>query len=635
MALRLEPETTCDPTPRLWALALGACAIVQVACGGGGDRPDDSSPSSPTAMSGLSLGSSGSGEEGSGGPGTTAEPTGGTGGGTTPTSTSGQPLDCTLTIEPPQAMILIDNGVHQPVQLQAMCDGEVVAANWSADASFIASIDETGLVTAGGQYGGQLKVSAMHDSKSAEATVDVFLKIDVVPPEVTEPEKMLLDGAIGPDPAAVLAYPYNGTVFPKGLQPPELMWNGSTPGDKYLIRYSGQFVDAKFYALAEPPSRHQIAKNQWVQIAESSSGLPLNLKVHRLPAGAPAATVVADHTWSIASQPLIGSVYYWANSLGRVLRINPGADAPEDFLAAGGQNGCSTCHTASANGSRLILGGDIDVSTWDLVNNTPVFTNTQVGKPVRAWAMAALSPDGTVVIENGELNLPGPPGGAPGMWDALTGAKLMGTGIDDLQLNMPAFSSDGTKIAYVDHNTLALMAMDYDANARFASNPVKLVDPGGDPNTNGIIFPNLTPDGKWVVYHRGAYPALLDTRNGFADLYLASVEQPGVEVRLRNANGDDYPFVAGDRDRHFSYEPTFAPKGSGGYYWVVFTSRRTYGNRLTADKNNVKQLWLMAIDQNPQPGQDPSHPAFWMPGQDPATLNMRGFWVHKKDDPGG
>ena len=61
-------------------------------------------------------------------------------------------------------------------------------------------------------------------------------------------------------------------------------------GDKYLIRYSGQFVDAKFYGLAEPPSRYQVAKNTWVQIAESSSGLPLNVQVHRLPAGMPALT---------------------------------------------------------------------------------------------------------------------------------------------------------------------------------------------------------------------------------------------------------------------------------------------------------------------------------------------------------
>ena len=67
----------------------------------------------------------------------------------------------------------------------------------------------------------------------------------------------------------------------------------------------------------------------------------------------------------------------------------------------------------------------------------------------------------------------------------------------------------------------------------------------------------------------------------------------------------------------------------------MFTARRTYGNRSLGTKDEVKQLWMMAIDENPTPGIDPSHPAFWMPGQDVLTLNMRGFWALEKDDPGG
>jgi hypothetical protein len=629
----MEERVTSDTAVLQWVL-LGACAIGQVACGEGG-RPEDGTASAPTLSSSPGTDGTSAGPGGSSSEAPTSSSTGEGSGGTSAPTTSGTPTDCTLTVDPPQVTITIDNGVAAPAQLQALCDGVPVKALWSADASFIASIDDEGLVTAGGQYGGKLSVSASYNFKQADAEVDVFLKVDLVPPEVTDVDKQALDGANVPDPSAVLAYPYDGTVFPKGIQPPELMWNGSTPGDKYLIRYSGQYVDAKIYTLAEPPSSHQVSKPLWVQITESSSGLPLNLKINRLPAGQPTATTVVDDTWTIASQPLIGSVYYWANSLGRVLRINPGADAPEDFLLQGGQNGCSTCHSASADGTRLILGGDIDVSTWDLVNNTPVFTTTSVGKPIRNWAMAAVSPDGSVVIENGETQLPGPPGGGAGLWDAQTGVKLMGSGVDDLVMNMPAFSSNGKKIAYVDHGTLALSVLDYDAVARTASNPVKLVDPGGDPGLNGIIFPSVSPDAKWVVYHRGAYPSMLDTRNGTADLYLASIDQPGAEVRLRGANGDDYPFVAGDRDRHWQFEPTFAPESSGGYHWVVFTSRRTFGHKLTGDKNSVKQLWLFAIDANAQPGVDPSHPAFWLPGQDPNTLNMRGFWVHKKDDPGG
>jgi hypothetical protein len=58
----------------------------------------------------------------------------------------------------------------------------------------------------------------------------------------------------------------------------------------------------------------------------------------------------------------------------------------------------------------------------------------------------------------------------------------------------------------------------------------------------------------------------------------------------------------------------------------VFTSRRTYGNRLVGTKNATKQLWVAAIEQDPVPGQEPSHPAFRVPGQD-NNQNMRGFWA--------
>ena len=36
---------------------------------------------------------------------------------------------------------------------------------------------------------------------------------------------------------------------------------------------------------------------------------------------------------------------------------------------------------------------------------------------------------------------------------------------------------------------------------------------------------------------------------------------------------------------------------------------------------------MTAIDASPQAGKDPSHPAFWLPGQDTGNNNMRGEWA--------
>jgi hypothetical protein len=44
---------------------------------------------------------------------------------------------------------------------------------------------------------------------------------------------------------------------------------------------------------------------------------------------------------------------------------------------------------------------------------------------------------------------------------------------------------------------------------------------------------------------------------------------------------------------------------------------------------------VMAIEDPPQPGQDPSRPAFWLPGQELNNQNMRGAWTLEPPDVAG
>jgi hypothetical protein len=85
------------------------------------------------------------------------------------------------------------------------------------------------------------------------------------------------------------------------------------------------------------------------------------------------------------------------------------------------------------------------------------------------------------------------------------------------------------------------------------------------------------------------------------------------------------PPAAADQNR--ALEPTFNPIERGGYFWVVVTSMRDYGNRFVGTPNNgKKRLWVAAIDKTVGTV-DPSHPAFFLEGQEEATTNMRGFWA--------
>lgn len=101
-----------------------------------------------------------------------------------------------------------------------------------------------------------------------------------------------------------------------------------------------------------------------------------------------------------------------------------------------------------------------------------------------------------------------------------------------------------------------------------------------------------------------------------------------------------------------NYEPTFAPKptvdenGNPEFYWVLFTSRRMFGNIATVNpwwsdprRQNIsqtvtpKKLWVAAVSANPTAGTDPSYPAFYMPGQEWISGNSLGFWVDEACKP--
>jgi hypothetical protein len=234
------------------------------------------------------------------------------------------------------------------------------------------------------------------------------------------------------------------------------------------------------------------------------------------------------------------------------------------------------------------------------------------------------------------------------MYKTADGTAVATSGVPTDPLFMPAFSPDASKMVYVaGANTVpaywitstapgALRVMDFnEAASPMLSNARDLVQPGTNPY-NDITWPTVSPDGHWALYAR-LNSTVIDSRgtpgtNGYdystlGDMYLADTTTPNSEIRLGALDGDGYPFAAGARDLHYNYEPTFAPVAAGGYFWVVFTSRRTYGNILTGALSVTKQLWVAAIDQNPKPGVDPSHPAFLLPGQDATTLNLRGFWA--------
>jgi hypothetical protein len=177
-------------------------------------------------------------------------------------------------------------------------------------------------------------------------------------------------------------------------------------------------------------------------------------------------------------------------------------------------------------------------------------------------------------------------------------------------------------------------------------------------NQNGFAgWPAWLPDSSGIVFHntirRSDGSPLSTWQNARAELWFIDVPQGGAAgqaIPMSATNGIDaagnsiLPKIAGhDDDYKMNYEPTVNPIPSGGYNWVVFTSRRAYGNVATGDPYMTgngtapipKKLWVAAIDLHPMAGKDPSHPAFYLPGQELNAGNMRGFWVVDPCHPDG
>jgi hypothetical protein len=157
-------------------------------------------------------------------------------------------------------------------------------------------------------------------------------------------------------------------------------------------------------------------------------------------------------------------------------------------------------------------------------------------------------------------------------------------------------------------------------------------------------WPFFTPDNRSVVFALGTGsnyaseepPAGTPLYNSY--LYVVDVAT-GIAHRLDEASGFDgagheylpYP----GRDEDYDFYPAISPVPSGGYYWLYFMSRRAYGNVYpgkpfsttnpggTEADIGTKAIWVSAIDPCAPAGTDPSHPAFYLPGQELGSGNFR------------
>jgi hypothetical protein len=480
-------------------------------------------------------------------------------------------------------------------------------------------------------------------------------------------------------------YPYDQTVFPRGLTAPVLQWADPPSGaSAVMIHLRSMLLDYRVCLPLGAEPNIAIPQAAWEAAGEQSLGKGDPLTVDVTIAAGASATRLPALTLVFALANLKGAIYYntygslLANQMGAIggviMRVLPGQPQPDVFLTAPEPAlNCIGCHAVSANGSRMVA--EIHGQPGILEGPSSSFDLSAIGTGVNPPPLqsalnragfSALYPDGSVYVTTGRTQ-PGPigslggtpPGNVPGtfgpetskLYDANTGMEITGSGIVEYAY-MPMFSVDGTKLVFNEMDasgangghTLAVMDFDRASNT-FSNRKTVWSDPMRFPGWP-FFLPDVVQDqqelvqprGKRVVFALGAMPDFVTQEQPVgitpheSDLWWVDVDS-GTAAPLARANGTDQAGAStlpyGERDAHKNYIPTVSPVAAGGYFWVFFTSKRNYGNLFIADPPEIraegKKIWVAALDIDAPPGTDPSHPAFFLPGQELESGNIRAF----------
>jgi hypothetical protein len=619
----------------------------------------------------------------------------------------------TLVVQPADPVLQATVGQAPPTQQfsAVTASGKAVSATWSLIPSELGTIDSNGLFTATGTIAGKATVTAM--SGGAIGSTSVTVRVATVqngdpnysstpqPPgaggyggvggdgpgaPVSPAQMQALDSTPSADSTVKLLYPYDATVWPRGLLAPLVQWRaGAHKFDSVAVHlqengfeYKGYFAANNATAFVNLP----LPQAAWQALGDSNQGETATVSI----VFAEGAKAFGPYTmsWKFAPASLKGNVYYnsygtylvtnsdTADKLGRrygaaTLSIKPGATAPTVAAGVSSPNdgtGCRVCHTVSANGKTLLTQASnaqasdyTDTRFLDLLNDTTKGDGTSLGNELVAYP--ALSPDGSVALSStGGFQYPGAPSGPSQLFNITpTGAMVVtASGLPtDFAATLPTFSPDGAHVAFnfwtgtfgsVTADQRSLVLVDFDPMAKMFANARTLYTPP----SNYVTFSSFLPTGSGIVFQielgnpSNSWGYTWQKNTG--ELWWVDIAS-GKATRLDQLNGLGYTPDNGQTGTHppgldakVNYEPTVNPIASGGYVWIVFTSRRLYGNVATEDpwlsdpreydattRITDKKLWVAAFDLNAQPGTDPSHPAFYLPAQELHAGNARGYWT--------
>ena len=468
------------------------------------------------------------------------------------------------------------------------------------------------------------------------------------PGKVATATQTQLQGNGKADSAFVWLYPYDKTVFPKGLLSPTLQFGGGA-SDAESVHITSKTLDYTGYFAGGAANQVSLSLPQksWVAVnAAVGSGDVASVQVTKISGGK--VTGPISESWPIAQGNVRGTVFYETygsavaggrNSVA-LLKISPGATTPTVFEGTMGACG-AICHAASADGTTIASATSLGASaSWNVQSGASMATANST-----TFTYMGLYPDGTFGMSATSYGEIYTTNATSRLFDTKTGASIAAPGWDSV-INAggtPSFSPDGKQIAFMreDQDGHTIAKADFVASTKTFSNIVNLATGA----SGYVAWPAFTPDGKSVLYQVGSDSTFETDCQYTGDIYTVDVATKTVRRLdiLDGYTGSSAASYLPASDPGLNFAPTMLPEAVGGYFWAIFTSHRSYGSMLASKANSAGlglsncfsaqgdeangKLWVAAIDIGAAPGTDPSHPAFYLDGQELQADNLRGYWV--------
>jgi hypothetical protein len=395
-------------------------------------------------------------------------------------------------------------------------------------------------------------------------------------------------------------------------------------GALFEVRFLGDAIDLRVYTKCNTAGSGctlQTDDASWKWLSQTARNSTVQLSIRSSINDGATIGVSKAQALSFANEDMQGGLYYWAASIGGIARYDFGlrgqkAEAYYGPLQAAGV--CVGCHAMSKNGKRIAVGMNIPgpalMRALDTGTKSKLY---EVGVGLITGSnYQAWTPDGAWLIttETGGLTVR----------DGTSGA-IKGNNPAVKDANMPDVSPDGKQVVFSRNKTPQCIGMLCQTlgveGASIHTVAMNADQTFGAPQLlaaadgGNNYYPSFSPDSRFVAYNRAGG---------------ASYDAPDAKVMVIKASGGMPIDLTSVNDQVGNSWPKWSPFvhhfKAGTIMWLTFSSRRAYGVRPGMNA----QIWMVPVDlAKLEKGQDSGYPPFRLPFQDLNTGNHIPSWVEK------